>query len=137
MIVRPLIITTHAREEIAKCEAYARQHELSIHDIMAHVKGTLPIIGNDPHRVVTIPMGYRCVLSYEHQPVGFCRHISISVWPAEAGLGPSPEAVEGILEAFGFGKQPIKNMNLIGLDTDERTNDGRIVVNCIQLVKDT
>lgn len=38
--------------------------------------------------------------SYEEQPAGICRHLSVSV--ERKGMLPSPEAVGMVAEAFGF-----------------------------------
>jgi len=49
---------------------------------------------------VLIQQGYRAAISFEYQPVGLCRHLSISV--DVPGNLPSPAAVEMIAEAFDF-----------------------------------
>lgn len=49
---------------------------------------------------VLIPMGYRAAVSVEHQPVGLCLHLSVSV--DTPGKLPSVPAVQLIAEAFGI-----------------------------------
>lgn len=43
---------------------------------------------------------YRCAISFEEQPAGMCRHLSISV--AASGKMPNEIAVKFLTEAFGF-----------------------------------
>jgi hypothetical protein len=51
---------------------------------------------------VPIPMGYLAAISFEHQPAGLCRHLSVSVDTAAEGMLPHMVAVGMIAEAFGF-----------------------------------
>jgi hypothetical protein len=43
---------------------------------------------------------YRCAISFEEQPAGLCRHLSVSV--KKRGKLPSPEAMKMLAEEFGF-----------------------------------
>jgi hypothetical protein len=56
---------------------------------------------------VEIPVGYLAAISFEYQPAGLCRHLSISVSASAQGRMPSFEAVKMIAEAFGF-KMPLE-----------------------------
>jgi hypothetical protein len=47
-----------------------------------------------------IPYGYRAAISFEHQPAGLCRHLSISI-EKDPGTMPGMEAVKAIAEYFG------------------------------------
>ena len=49
---------------------------------------------------VLIPMGYRAAISFEQQPAGLIRHLSVSV--DTPGALPNPIAVNFVLQAFGF-----------------------------------
>lgn len=49
--------------------------------------------------MVELPIGYRCALSFEMQPPGMCKHLSISV--DAKGKLPSREAVDMIAKEFG------------------------------------
>lgn len=49
---------------------------------------------------VTIPIGYRCSISFEIQPIGLCRHLAISV--ETPGKLPHQAAIKMISEAFGI-----------------------------------
>jgi hypothetical protein len=51
--------------------------------------------------VTIIPDGYRVVFSIEEQPIGWCRHLSVSV--DKKGKYPTPQAVELIMQEFGMG----------------------------------
>lgn len=48
---------------------------------------------------VNLPIGYRAAISFEEQPVGMCRHLSVSV--DKPGALPSPEAFDMIAKEFG------------------------------------
>ena len=47
---------------------------------------------------------YRCDISFEQQPAGLCRHLSVSV--AKRGKVPSEIAIQMLAEAFGFSEFP-------------------------------
>ena len=49
---------------------------------------------------VLIPVGYRAAISFEQQPPGLCRHLSVSV--DAPGMAPSEPAILMIAEAFGM-----------------------------------
>ena len=98
--MRPLIIGERERAQIKKVLAHADVHRASIHDLIAIVKGNREPPGNDPAFTVHLPVGYKVVFTIEQQPIGWCRHLSVSV--ATAGCYPATEAVEALAEAFGF-----------------------------------
>jgi hypothetical protein len=50
--------------------------------------------------IVELPVGYRANFSFEEQPAGVCRHLSVSV--DRAGMLPSLESFALIAAAFGF-----------------------------------
>lgn len=49
---------------------------------------------------VLIPLGYRASISFEEQPAGIMRHLSISV--EKDGMMPSKQAIVMIAQEFGF-----------------------------------
>lgn len=51
-----------------------------------------------PSSHVLIPIGYRAAFSFEQQPIGLCRHLSVS----HEGAMPSEAAVAEIARMFGF-----------------------------------
>jgi len=52
------------------------------------------------HLAQQVQLGtYCCAISFEHQPLGLYRHISVS---CKKGELPNPIALDMILEAFGF-----------------------------------
>lgn len=48
---------------------------------------------------VSLPIGYRCAISFEEQTIGMCRHLSVSI--DRPGALPSPEAFDMIAKEFG------------------------------------
>jgi hypothetical protein len=60
----------------------------------------LPVksIGDNENHCLFLPLGYKIVFSIEEQPIGECRHISIS----QRGLIPMTDDIFEILKVFGF-----------------------------------
>jgi hypothetical protein len=80
---------------------------------------------------VLIPVGYRAAISFEDQPPGLCRHLSISVEGAKPGMTANVPAVLAIAEAFGFRVEE----GLAGIDRVwiEEYEPGRWAINLLQL----
>jgi hypothetical protein len=49
---------------------------------------------------IDIPDGFRVTYTEEQQPMGLCRHISVSV--ADTDRVPNPVAIQMLLSLFGF-----------------------------------
>ena len=52
---------------------------------------------------IKLPVGFSVVLTIEHQPMGVCRHLSVSI--SRPGKLPHPAAVSMVMEEFGFQRQ--------------------------------
>lgn len=79
---------------------------------------------------VDIPFGYRAAISFEEQPAGLMRHLSVSV--DRKGMLPSPESVLVIAEVFGF----VMPLDLgTGRMWLEEFEPGQRAVNVVQLVE--
>jgi hypothetical protein len=48
---------------------------------------------------VELPIGIRAAISFEEQPIGMCRHLSVSV--DKPGALPNPAIVESLMKEFG------------------------------------
>jgi hypothetical protein len=60
-----------------------------------------------PSEHVIVPCGYRVAISFEEQPAGLCRHVSISIEDADPRYPlPNPHAVAMIASACGFKSWP-------------------------------
>ena len=104
-MTRVAVIDKAARAEIAALCLYADLHRLPLPEQRRMSCGERPPVGDDPDFCLTISGIYRCVLSIDEYPGGWCRHLSISICePSPSGLVlvPSPEAVRVIAEAVGF-----------------------------------
>ena len=66
---------------------------------------------------VKIPFGFRANITFESQPAGLCRHLSISV--EEVGKLPNPYAVQMIAEAFGITFPPNPDISRMWLEEFE------------------
>ena len=75
---------------------------------------------------------YRAAFSFECQPHGLVRHLSVSVDTAEQGNIPQPIVVETISKSFGFTEFPPTD----GRVWMEEYRPGEWCVNVIQLVQD-
>ena len=90
--MRALVIDDETRKQAAALMSWARAH-VYYPDLAA----TVP--GDDPHFVLAIAQGYRCVFTYTATPRGLYRHLSVSV---DGPHYPSPEAIGVIAALFGF-----------------------------------
>lgn len=100
-----LILDESVKRQIQHLKEYANTHRLNIATLKWMFKHK-KVIGDDLHYAVNIPIGYRAVFTIEQQPepMGWCRHISISL--AKQGHGPSVYAVAELLKEFGFTETP-------------------------------
>ena len=98
--MRTLIIDDEARTEINKVLVYAQEHKIDFPTMEKMMTGEVDPVGDDAFYACYINQGYRIVFSFEEQPCGWCRHLSISV-DARHKL-PSIPAVEIIMGECGF-----------------------------------
>lgn len=82
-----------------------------------------------PSEHVLIPVGYRAAFSFEEQPIGMFRHLSVGV--DKVGSLPSPQAVMEIAAAFGMDFPPAGGR--VGRIWLEEFDPGHHAVNIIQL----
>lgn len=94
--MRMLIIGPEEKKEIVKVIEFAKKNPISEEQLKS---GSI-IVGNIQGYVCKMTDGFRIVFSYEHQPIGWCKHISISIPSSEKV--PSIPAVEMIIKEFGF-----------------------------------
>ena len=97
--MRALIIDENAKNQIRKLIEYAEHKPVSLQDMQDTLSGKKKPIGDNLMHVLHLFQGYRVVYSEENQPMGLCRHLSISV---EGDKYPHPVACEEILKEFGF-----------------------------------
>jgi hypothetical protein len=125
--LRPLILDGNSRAEIKRVIDYADGHRYNLHDVMAVIKGNRPPPGDTPQYTCVVPLGYRCVFTFEQQPKGWCRHFSVSV--LGDGQAPSPAAVLALAKEFGY------EVNR-GYQIDhEPFGPGKIAINVWQLIE--
>lgn len=92
-----LVLGPEERRKIQGLIAWAKENPVSAE----RLKGKKRPIGDDPRFALSLPLGYRCVFSFEEQPlVGLCRHLSVS--GSKPGYLPHPAAMALLMEAFGF-----------------------------------
>lgn len=109
--MRALIIGDEERAAIRAAIDHAAAHPISLETIK-RLRVTIPqgrdlALADRPKDFkrpesehVYLPGGYRASISFEQQPIGLCRHLSVSV--DTPGRVPNMLAVGMIAEAFGF-----------------------------------
>jgi hypothetical protein len=109
--MRTLLIDDAVKAQIEIAIAEARKHPRPLDEIMATRHdvsgGTLklsdrrPDLKPRPGVGVEIPVGFLAAISFEQQPVGLCRHLSVSVDGAPGAM-PHPVAIMAIAKEFGM-----------------------------------
>jgi hypothetical protein len=134
-----LIIGRTERDRIAEMIAYAKSHPVTF-DVgsglvsdtkLLKLKDRPPGYERPPSQHMEFPGGYRAAFSIEAQPVGFCAHLSISVFGRpRKGMMPSLEAVKMIAEEFGISWPPDKGWT-------EEFEPGEYAINLVSLYAPT
>lgn len=108
-MTRAVVISAAVREAIRVAIDEARKTPMPLDQVMSQAMPDKPSIAladrkMSPNRplpqTVEIPVGVRCNLTFEEQPSGLCRHLSISV-DAE-GKMPNIPVVAMIAQEFGL-----------------------------------
>lgn len=138
--MRALLINEDVRAAIAAARARARAHPLSREKLEQLKAGTYkaeltladrpPDFERPDSDHVLIPIGYRAALSFEEQPAGLCRHLSVSV--SKRGKMPNPVAVEAIALEFGF-REPILKTSMMWIEEFE---PGHHAINLVQVCEE-
>ncbi len=74
---------------------------------------------------ILVPMGYKVVFTVEHQPMGMCRHLSMS--SPTPGRAPIPAAVQMVMDEFGF-EHPLQECHVY----PEKFGDNWVAINVIE-----
>ena len=97
-----LMIGPEQKILIARCISYAKKNVIAFDTLKRLAeqvkKGDIEAIGNTEHRTISLPID--CLVTYteEEQPMGLCRHLSIS----HRGQLPAIEIVAELMNHFGF-----------------------------------
>jgi hypothetical protein len=91
-------LTEEERKAIAALVAYAEQHPVSLGDLQRQMAGRGASPEVNPLRVLKL-RDYRIVFTIEHQPMGWCRHASLSFNRAKP---QSPAESRALLSALGY-----------------------------------
>lgn len=134
-----LIINEEARQQIAQAIAKARSRPTPWFAPLASASDTLTLTleerppGTDQLRQEYpsqhLMLGtYHVAVSFEHQPAGLFRHLSVS--SHSRGKVPGLEVIAMLVEEFGFSGWPLKRASRIWMEEYERK---RHAVNVIEL----
>jgi len=126
MKLRPLVITEAERASIRRVVEHAERNVVSRKRLEDMIAGRASAPGDTSEFTCVIPVGYRCVYSIEEQPMGVCRHLSISV--LGEGVAPSEAAVDMLAAEFGF-RGGVKAMNQAWM---ENIAKNKFAINLVQ-----
>lgn len=93
-MLQVLQIEEKSKKEIQKVLQYAKDHPVTIDKLFDGP------VGDNPDYICYVHPSFRCAFSFEKQPSGWYRHLSISI-DDESQL-PHPIIVETIMHEFGF-----------------------------------
>jgi hypothetical protein len=142
MSSRPLIIRLEQMKEIYAAIDRARTRPLP-RDAFDRLVGTVPqdtstikladrkgydrrVRDRYPPQQVLVEVGFRCAFSFEEQPAGLCRHLSVSVEDEEPYATPQIEAAQLLARAFGINPK----VNVTWTEEYER---GKLAINFVSL----
>jgi hypothetical protein len=136
-----LFIGTDERREIIEAVAKARQNPMpweAAELIIDHTPTDTLKLNDRPPNTTEIRKryqsqgvvlgSYQIAISFEHQPAGLFRHLSIS--SGSRGKVPGLEVLMMVLEEFGFSGWPLQRPNRIWM---EEYLPGRHAINVIEL----
>jgi hypothetical protein len=138
--MRPLLIGSDEKARIGAALAMARAMPVPrelIQRLAMPDKDVLALadrptdMERPPSQHVELPVGYRTAISFEDQPAGLVRHLSVSV--NQPGSLPHPAAVRVIAEAFGFDLNDESKAARLWL---EEFDPGHEAINVLQLDED-
>lgn len=132
MATRALIIGDEVRKQIDRVVDHASHNTFSEEEMREASQSpehwTSP--GDIEDFRCIIPIGFRCVFTIERQPIGWCKHLSVSVDAGEKI--PNLVAVAEIAKEFGM---RIKTHDDFDFMWTENTADGTVAVNALRLVE--
>ena len=99
--MRALILDDQVAESIRGVLACALERPIPFECVQAIALGDATNLGRRGE-CIEIPMGFRCALTAEYQPIGLCLHLSVRLAEVPEGMMPHPEACELLLSLFGF-----------------------------------
>jgi len=98
--LNPLQITEEDTKEVKKVVQYAEHNKYNIEMIKEIMDGKREPAGLNSEHVKFFHVDYRVVYSIEEHPMGWCRHLSVSV--SNKDRYPNPAAVQRIMEVYGI-----------------------------------
>ena len=132
MSIRPLLIDEATRKRIAEVIDFAGHNLYTEAEMLQLVsnqdKDKIP--GNVDGYGCFIPTGFRCVFTIEKHPIGWCKHLSISVDTKDKL--PAMEATVSIAKEFGL---EVESMDDFDDSWLEELCPGLTAVNVIKKVK--
>jgi hypothetical protein len=130
--MRPLVIGTKEKAAIVRVIVHALARPISLdrsRRILAKLE-TPPTL-DDPGFSLSLPVGFCVTFTFEQHPVGWARHISVSVDNAAHDKIPHPFGVQAIMTEFG----------MLGAQEDctewvAEAWPGRLAQNVVERIKD-
>lgn len=100
--MRALLIDETAKQSIADTIRFAEENRYPRFQMAQLMNGKIPTPGDVEGHCCYLTDGFKTVFTIEEQPVGWCRHLSVSV--ASTDKMPHIEAVKMIMKEFGIQK---------------------------------
>lgn len=100
--MRALLIDETAKSSIAKTVFFAEENRYPRFQMISLMNGNIPTPGDIEGHCCYLADGFKTVFTIEEQPMGWCRHLSVSV--ASMDKLPHIEAVKMIMKEFGIEK---------------------------------
>jgi len=100
--MRPLVIDEVAREDLRRVRTFAEANPIPRDVLRAMRSGDYPPPGDYQEWTAKLDHGWRVVFTVEDQPMGMCRHLSVSVSSLAEGKAPNPAGVAMIARELGF-----------------------------------
>jgi hypothetical protein len=127
----PFILGPEQIEALVALKAHAEAHPTPL-EVLQALKDGMPTPEElNKDFAIDIPVGIRVVFTMEQQPIGLCKHMSMSV--ALEGRLPSPIAVMLVMEHLGF-VVPLKSLIGLGLVWEEAPGRGVVAINVVEPV---
>jgi hypothetical protein len=95
--MRPFIID---KKQMKDLHDFAMEHRIGTDEMLGIMHGTIKPVGDRPGYAINVPIGFEVVFCIEQQPMGWARHLSMSI--DVPGKYPHELAMQMTMEELGF-----------------------------------
>jgi hypothetical protein len=100
----PMVLDDSVKDKVKELVAYAEAHRVGLAEMQERVANPSKYkpFGDEPEFHIFIPMAFFVVFTIEEWPVGWVKHLSMSVATPDTSRVPHPYAVVEIMKLFGM-----------------------------------